>query len=41
VVEALPDLIDGLRAKGLRFATVSQLLSLQKPATAAPNERPI
>lgn len=39
-VEALPELIRRLRAKGLRFATVSELLALAPPPAPAPTSAP-
>lgn len=39
-IEAMPETIAGLKAKGLGFVTVSQLLALQEPKPVAPSPAP-
>jgi hypothetical protein len=41
IVEALPEVLDVLQQKGLKFVTVSQLLSDNPPATSSPAPVPV
>jgi peptidoglycan/xylan/chitin deacetylase (PgdA/CDA1 family) len=40
-VDAMPETLDGLAAKGFKFVTVSELLAMDRPAAAKPAAAPV